>query len=309
MSANSGGFFMSAAWGVQYCLGRCGQAAVLLLPEFVALATGRAVATLLWTVLRKRSGIAKKEATRVLGRRGNAVAAGSFQHLMENIIRTMRIPRDRAAGKWDRRVEIQGMDHLERALAMGKGVIAVSGHFGDWEVFNVAIADRGHKVHVVRRAMDNPYMNRGFEAFWKKVGTRVIWRAGAMREGLHALRDGGILTLYVDQDARKAGIFVPFLGRDASTIKAPALLSLKSGAPILGFAVTRLPSGRSLIQIEEPFVADKELPKPEAILQTTKRLTEALEKRILAAPEQWMWIHRRWKTKPEEVTAADAESV
>ncbi len=307
MSMHSGGFFMSAAWVAQYCVGRCGQAAALLLPEFAALAAGRAIATILWTVMRKRSGIAKKEATRVLGRRGDAVAAGSFQHLMENIVRTMRIPIDRARGRWERRVEFQGIENLDRAIAMGKGVIAVSGHFGDWEVFNVAVAERGHKVHVVRRAMDNPYMNRGFEAFWKKVGTRVIWRSGAMREGLHALREGGLLTLYVDQDARKQGIFVPFLGRAASTIKAPALLSLKSGAPILSFAVTRLPSGRSLIQIEEPFVADSSLPMAEAVLQTTARLTAALEKRILEAPEQWMWIHRRWKTKPGEAAVADAE--
>ncbi|MCC6741617.1 MAG: lysophospholipid acyltransferase family protein [Planctomycetia bacterium] len=307
MSPNTGGLFTSVAWGVQYCLGRCGQAAVLLLPEVLALAAGRVVATVLWTALRKRSGIARKEATRVLGKRGAEVAQGSFQHLMETIIRTMRAPRDRSSGRWERRVEIRGLENLERAVAMGRGVIAVSGHFGDWETFNIALAARGHRVFVVRRAMDNPYMNRGFESFWKQVGTRVIWRKGAMREGLQALREGGVLTLYVDQDARHQGIFVPFLGRAASTIKAPALLSLKSGAPILGFAVTRQPGGRSLIQIEEPFVADASLPKSDAVLASTRKLTEALEKRILEAPEQWMWIHRRWKTKPEEAVPADAD--
>lgn len=307
MALNSGGFLMTAAWGLQYCLGRCGQAAAILLPEFLALGAGRVVASLLWTAMRKRSGIAKKEATRVFGKRGDEVARGSFHHLMATIIRTMRIPREKATGRWERSFEIQGIENLDRALAMGKGVVAVSGHFGDWEVFNIAVAARGHRVHVVRRAMDNPYMNRGFEAFWREVGTRVIWRKGAMREGLQALRDGGILTLYVDQDARGAGIFVPFLGRDASTIKAPALLSLKSGAPILGYAVTRLPSGRNLIQIEEPFVADAALPKNEAILEATRRLTQGLERRILEAPEQWMWIHRRWKTKPEEAVAAESD--
>ena len=127
-----------------------------------------------------------------------------------------------------------------------------------------------------------------------------------MKEGLQVLRNGGVLTLYVDQDARNHGVFVPFLGREASTIKAPALLSIKSGAPIVGFAVTRLPGGRNLIQIEEPFVPDPALPMPEAVLEATRRLTVALEKRILAAPEQWMWIHRRWKTKPEEADTADS---
>lgn len=296
---------MSVAWHMQYWLGRCGQAAALLLPETLALGLGRAVSSTLWAVMRKRSGIAKKEATRVLGRRGKDVAEGSFHHLMETIIRTMRIPRDRARGRWEKRIEVEGLENLEKARAMGRGVIAVSGHFGDWECFNVAMAARGFNVHVVRRAMDNPLMNRGFEDFWKAVGTRVIWRAGAMKEGLQALRDGGVLTLYVDQDARHHGVFVPFLGQAASTIKAPALLSIKSGAPIVGFAVTRLPGGRSLIQIEEPFVPDAALPTSEAVLDATRRLTVALEKRILAAPDQWMWIHRRWKTKPEEAVPAD----
>jgi Kdo2-lipid IVA lauroyltransferase/acyltransferase len=304
MNSHSGGLFMAAAWQLQYWLGRCGQTAALLLPEAIALGTGRVCASLLWSVMRKRSGIAKKEATRVLGRRGKDVARGSFQHLMETIIRTVRIPRDRKRGRWDKRIDVEGIEHLEKARALGKGVIAVSGHFGDWEVFNVAMASRGYNVNVVRRAMDNPLMNRGFEDFWKEVGTRVIWRAGAMKEGLQALRDGGLLTLYVDQDARKHGVFVPFLGRDASTIKAPALLSIKSGAPIVGFAVTRQPSGRCLIQIEEPFVPNPELPMPEAVLAATRQLTVALEKRILAAPEQWMWIHRRWKTKQGEAAAA-----
>ncbi|MEK7465887.1 MAG: lysophospholipid acyltransferase family protein [Planctomycetota bacterium] len=305
MNSHSGGVFMSAAWRLQYWLGRGGQYATLLLPEALALGMGRVLSGLLWSVMRKRGAIAKKEATRVLGRRGKDVAEGSFYHLMETIIRTVRIPRDRARGSWDKRIEVEGLDRLERARAMGRGVIAVSGHFGDWEVFNVAMAARGYNVNVVRRAMDNPLMNRGFEDFWKQVGTRVIWRAGAMKEGLQALRDGGVLTLYVDQDARHHGVFVPFLGQDASTIKAPALLSIKSGAPIVGFAVTRLPGGRSLIQIEEPFVPDGTLPMPEAVLEATRRLTEALEKRILAAPEQWMWIHRRWKTKPGEAVASD----
>ncbi|KAF0244682.1 MAG: Lauroyl/myristoyl [Planctomycetota bacterium] len=296
---------MSAAWHLQYWAGRCGQYTTMLLPEALALGMGRFLSALLWGLMRKRGEIAKKEATRVLGRRGQDVAEGSFHHLMETVVRTVRFPRDRARGLWDRRIQIEGLDHLKRAHAMGRGVIAVSGHFGDWEVFNVTMASRGFNVNVVRRALDNPLMNRGFEDFWKEVGTHVIWRAGAMKEGLQALRAGGILTLYVDQDARNHGVFVPFLGRDASTIKAPALLSIKSGAPIVGFAVTRLPGGRSLIQIEESFVPDPALPMPEAILEATRRLTVALEKRILAAPEQWMWIHRRWKTKPGEAVASD----
>lgn len=302
--SRSPGFFTSAGWLIQHALSRCGQAVVHLLPRRVALGAGALLASLTWKILRKRTRIAEKEASRVVGERGAKVAAGSFQHLMRTIVSLTRAHKDR---EWfSKNIAFEGLEHLDKALAMGRGVIAVSGHFGYWEAFNIAMAARGHSVHVVRRAMDNPWMNADFERYWKRLGTNILWRAGATREGIRALKAGGIVTLYVDQDARRHGVFVPFLGLPASTIRGPAILSLKTGAPIVGYAVTRQGDGRSLVQIEEPFVADPALPTDEAVLQATRRLTEALERRILAAPEQWMWIHRRWKTKPSEVEPADA---
>lgn len=286
------------AWMTQYVMVRTGEMLASMLSEKQALRLSQFLAHVAWRLLRKRGRIASGETTRVVGRRGRAVAAASFEHVIRTVVESLRAPRASRRAEWLERVEIVGLEKFQRAVGMGRGVIALSGHFGSFETFPILMPRLGHPVHVVRRAMDNPLIQRSFEDHWRRLGSHAIWRLGALRESLRVLSQGEILTMYVDQDAREQGVFVPFLGRPASTIKAPALLSLRTGAPIVTWAVLRLPGDRRRLEFDEPFVADTSGDTEAAVERATRRYTGELERHILASPEQWMWIHRRWKTKP-----------
>jgi KDO2-lipid IV(A) lauroyltransferase len=287
-------------WTFQYAAVHGLRIVANALPRATALFLARMAARLMWLLLPKRRRIARKQAVRALGDGGARVAAASFRHLLEALLLIIRFPRERRGARWAARFDFVGLDRFERAMAMGKGVIAVSGHFGVWEAFNAEMARRGHRVCVVRRAMDNGWLNVSFDRFWRKVGTEAIWREGAIRECERVLQAGGILTMYVDQDARRSGLMVPFLGQEASTIRGPAVLALRTGAPILGYAVTRLPGDRFRVEFDEPFLADTAIPQQDALHRATLRLTADFERHVRSAPEQWMWIHRRWKTKKGE---------
>jgi Kdo2-lipid IVA lauroyltransferase/acyltransferase len=111
------------------------------------------------------------------------------------------------------------------------------------------------------------------------------------------LRRGEVLAMLVDQDARDQGVFVPFFGREASTLKSPAMLSIRTGAPILPFIGRREKDGRIAVEIAEPFVADGSSDREEDLERATARFTKVIEDWIRKSPEQWLWLHRRWKTQ------------
>ena len=118
-----------------------------------------------------------------------------------------------------------------------------------------------------------------------------------------------ILVILADQDARKNGVFVPFFGRPASTVRSPALMALKYGSAIIPLHVYRAGRHEHRVVATEPIEIPQGLDREEAILKITADVTARLESFIRATPEQWMWLHARWKTKPEGAEAAPRESV
>ncbi len=187
---------------------------------------------------------------------------------------------------------------MDRALAKGKGVVFVTGHFGNWEVLARHVALEGYPAAVIGKETSDARTTALVERFRNDGKLRVIWRgaAGAAKDMLRTLRGNAILGLLIDQDTKVQSVWVPFFGRLAKTPRAAADLALRTGAvPMLGFA-TRVGPCRYRISMHD--VALPEGDGEDAVVALTAALTAGIEAQIRSAPEQWVWLHRRWRSPP-----------
>jgi Kdo2-lipid IVA lauroyltransferase/acyltransferase len=191
-------------------------------------------------------------------------------------------------------VETSGMDALE--ALRGRGAILLSGHYSNFELMGAMLARLNPVDFLVK-----PLSNAGVEQFISgrraAAGVGCISTNDGTRRVYQALAAGRWVAILGDQDASRRGLFVPFLGRLASTAVGPSRLSLKAGVPIvMGFAVRRS-DGRFDLQVESP-IEPAEPEAPDAVLRLTARHVAVLEERVRTRPELWFWLHRRWKTRP-----------
>ncbi len=198
------------------------------------------------------------------------------------------------------KVRVEGIEHLNTGLAKKKGVIIVSGHFGLWELVPSWLTMNGYNMTVVVRRQSNPYVDKWFENMRQQHGAQTTDSGFGIREILKALRRGHLLGLMADQDNGKQGIFVPFFNSWASAPTGPAQISLKTGAPIVTLAMFPNFSGKHLIKIFPPLMPEDFADDVAGQQELTVRYTKTLETIIRSQPHNWFWLHRRWKTQPED---------
>ena len=196
--------------------------------------------------------------------------------------------------------EVRGLEHLERALAGGRGAILLSGHVGNIELYGAFLAQRA-PVDFVVRALSNPRVEALLSRQRTAAGVGQISAAIGTRRVYRALRENRCVAMLADQDARRHGVFMPFLGTPASTALGPARIALATRAPIVtGFGFRR-PDGRHELEVQPPLGDDPDAGDPRAP-GAAERLTALhvarLERWVRARPESWFWLHRRWKTAP-----------
>ncbi|XXF79132.1 lysophospholipid acyltransferase family protein [Myxococcaceae bacterium GXIMD 01537] len=188
---------------------------------------------------------------------------------------------------------------LEAALSRGRGVVFVSGHVGNWELLARRVARAGYPSQSIAKETTDPRVTALVERFRARGGVRSIWRGqeGAARAMLRTLKAGEILGLLIDQDTRVQSLFVPFFGELAATPRAAADLALRTGAAVVvGFCQREGRGYRMRFEeVPTPETDDREA----AALALTAALSERIEAAIRRAPEQWVWMHQRWKTRPE----------
>ncbi len=194
-------------------------------------------------------------------------------------------------------------DLLERALGQGKGVIFLSGHFGNWEMMAGAIAMRiGAPLNVLVARQRNRLVDSLMNSFRLSLNVNPIPVGISVKSILRILKDGGVVGILADQDSRKRGVFVDFMGHPASTPKGPAAIALRMKVPVLMvFAVRDGPRHR--IFIEDLDIPDNIEDDEDGIRLFTQVYTEVLERYVRRYPDHWFWMHRRWKTKPQPVDA------
>jgi KDO2-lipid IV(A) lauroyltransferase len=203
----------------------------------------------------------------------------------------------------ERLVRVEGIEHLEAARRASPhgGVIAVTAHLGNWELLAVAMGWYGVPVSIVHRERANPTVERVMRAWRERFDGRALPRGSAARPVLRALREGRVVAMPLDQDTpRQEGIFVPFFSRLACTRDAPVRIAMRTGAPVVPVFIFRLgESDRHAVRFYPALPMESgDGPRDKAIRENVLRITRAIEAAIRAAPDQWTWNHRRWKTQP-----------
>ena len=191
-------------------------------------------------------------------------------------------------------IRYEGFEHFTAALSRGKGVLFATAHLGNWEVSAFAHALLAHPMHVVVRPLDNPLMDRFVEKRRSLSGNTLLDKREFARPILKALRENQAVGVLVDQNAgADTGVFVPFFGIPACVNISFAKLAAHSGASVIpGFAVWSEAEQRYILRFypEVPITGDA--------AHDTAQIQQALEAAIAEYPDQWLWIHRRWKTRP-----------
>jgi KDO2-lipid IV(A) lauroyltransferase len=228
----------------------------------------------------------------------------TYRHLFLILVEMVRLPRELHAHNAMTRVSFEDSTTLRRAqrwLTTGRPLIVITGHFGNWEALSHALGLMGYRGHVIARRLDNPFLDRYLERFRVRTGQVILDKNQDFDRIVEILESGGYVAALADQDAGARGEFVSFFGRPASTFKSLALLSLRYEAPILVLGAARVASGlwfRAYLEdeIEPRDYADR----PEAVREITQRFTAALEAMARRHPEQYFWLHRRWKHQPRQ---------
>lgn len=263
---------------------------------FLPLSSGRVLGLILYYLWRKRREIALENVR-------NAYASGAikgeperivkrhFEELGKSAIEIVKIFYGRGKRIIDG-VRFKGLENLEKARNKGKGIIYITGHCGNWELLALTASMKLNPLAVVARKLNNPYLNNLIERIRSRYGNKVIYKKGALKEIIKVLRGNGSVGILMDQAVLpQEGIVVNFLGRPAWTTKMPALLAEKTGSSILPAFVKREGKGHVItIYPEVMLISNKK-----GIEENIRRLNLFIEDYIKENPEQWLWIHRRWK--------------
>ncbi len=196
----------------------------------------------------------------------------------------------------DARVEVRGAERVRASLATGRGLFFLTAHFGNWEYSALATAAAGIPVTVIARPMDNPVLETLLRRFRERNGNAVVYKSDAAREMLRVLKRGGAIGILVDQHARTAdAVVAPFFGRPALTTSIVARLADRTEALIVPASCLRTAPARYRLAFEPEIDVRNLTPEERMPAPLTARLNLEVERLVRRAPEQWLWLHNRWK--------------
>lgn len=222
-------------------------------------------------------------------------ARKTFVHLGKALMETIAITPSRMTAI----VSIQGFENIQTALDRRKGIVYFTGHIGNWELMAGAVA-RYFPVSVVAAPIEPEPVNETIIRLRSRMGVKTILRnrPGAAKELIRIFRENRILGILIDQDTDVEGAFVDFMGRPAWTPTAAAQMAIKFGAPVLFGYIQRTDDDRHRITIEGPLDLTRSGNDEEDIRTNTAMFTKKIEEIIRRTPEQWVWMHRRWRRQP-----------
>ncbi len=199
-------------------------------------------------------------------------------------------------------VEVIGKEeNFDPAHASDRGILFFTGHFGSWEVFNLLPQAFGYHINILVRRIDNPLVENYVDAIRTKFGSVTLGKKQAARKMFRILENGETLGILADLNVqKKEGVFVDFFGVPASTTTSIAKLALKTNAIILpAFAVWDEAKSKYVVYLEPPIKYEKTGSQQDDIEEITQKITKTVEEFVRKYPEQWLWIHKRWNTRPE----------
>jgi KDO2-lipid IV(A) lauroyltransferase len=223
-----------------------------------------------------------------------------YDHLGLSLVEMLMTPRLLERGQVSDHVTVENTGIVDAILKEGRGAIIAIGHLGNWEITGIAVALHGYRLNSLARPIENPWIDRYLNRFRTHTGHSIISKYHALGAMVATLQRNELLVIQIDQDARHQGVFVDFFGRPASTHRSPAVLSLKYGTPIVPVNIFR-EGNRHRCVVTEAFYPDPYRGLPDPTQALTQAFTRRFEEFVRQHPEQWFWVHRRWKTeRPEE---------
>lgn len=199
-------------------------------------------------------------------------------------------------------VRVEGIEHFEAAYKAGKGLIGVTGHIGNFELLAAHISSLGYQIAVIGRELNDPRLDQWLTDNRRAAGLTNFATTESAKTILSWLKSGKALGVLVDTDSmRVRGKAIPFFGRLANTPVGPFHLGVRAGSAFLPLCCVREGDNRYLIRIEPSIRPPDGAPYDEAVTGVMIKCTNALEQFIRRWPDQWIWLHNRWQTKPEDV--------
>ena len=228
-----------------------------------------------------------------------SVAKGMYAHLGALLVEFLRISAV-TPEKLSRDVIFTDFEKIDSILIQGRGLIALTAHIGNFELLAMVSAFKGVPLTIITKKLKPGWLNDWWVETRSRFGLRVLPSRNSFLDCLGVLGNNGVLAFVLDQNMNKyRGIFVDFFGRPACTSPGLAILSARSGAPVLPAFITREGDGRHKVHILDPLPSPRGTGK-DMIRAATQQYTTIIEQFIRAHPDQWIWLHRRWRTQPEE---------
>lgn len=209
---------------------------------------------------------------------------------------------------WSRYIRLVDFEQLLQLMLSGRGAIMVTGHYGSFELIGHLIACLGFRMIAVMRPLDNEYLNRFLVETRRTHGLTLLDKKGATTDAEGLLGAGALLGFIGDQDAGRKGVFVDFFGQPASTYKSIALLAMSTRVPIVvGYARRQGDAPRYDLGVQRIIRPEEWEAVEDPLCWITQAYTTAIEDIVRAEPEQYLWIHRRWKSQPRRSVRKAAE--
>jgi len=203
---------------------------------------------------------------------------------------------------WYKYITLKNFEPALKVLLEGRGVIMLTGHYGNFELTGYLLATLGFDIAAVMRPLDNPYLNDYIVRIREQHGLQLLYKKGASASMEQILTEGSILSFIADQDAGRKGVFVDFFGKKASTYRSIALVAREQRLPIIvgGSRRTSWEKFQHEIELEDIIYPEDWEGQEDEVRYITERFNRGLENMIRKDPSQYLWLHRRWKTRPPE---------
>lgn len=273
---------------------------VMSLPRQLFIGVGLLLGKLFWTILPKyRKKMAVKNIMDALAlneKEALQIAYLSTKRFGKMFMEMLLIPKLNKENITSY-VTICGKENLIEALSHERGVILATAHFGNWEIAGAALAISGIPLVAVVQKQTNSFGDQILNKYRTCPGIDVTYKTN-VRKVLRLLKQGKAVSIFMDQDAHRDGIFVDFLGRPSSTAKGAAVLSRMNNAPIVPIMISETEAEIPIISLYKPISPLKTADREKDIIQITQQLTSIIEQQIRKCPSEWFWLHNRWKTQP-----------
>lgn len=233
-------------------------------------------------------------------RRREYLAERSHQDLVKLAVEVLFTTRLIRIDTWAKYVELDNFrEVVGLLLRRDQGLIMLTGHYGNWEILGYLLATLGFHTTSIARPLDNPYVNQWLLGVRERQGQRIIAKAGATNEVIDVLARNGTVCFIADQNAGTKGLFVDFFGRKASTYKSIGLIAMQYEVPVvIGYARRDRQRFHFKVGVQDIIYPPAWKAQDDPLRYITQRYTKALEDVVRGEPGQYLWVHRRWKTRP-----------